>query len=58
MKVLILFIVFVANLCGLVINTCGWVQGAGYQCIIHAAQTFEGNRITNHLVTIISMDLI
>jgi len=29
------------NLSGFVINTCGWVQGGGYQCLIHAAQTFE-----------------
>jgi len=29
------------NLGGFVINTCGWVQGGGYQCLIHAAQTFE-----------------
>lgn len=35
------FIMLSANLGGFVINTCGWVQSGGYQCLIHAAQTFE-----------------
>jgi len=30
-----------ANASGVIINTCGWVKGLGYQAIKHAAQTFE-----------------
>ncbi|VDK59478.1 unnamed protein product, partial [Cylicostephanus goldi] len=30
-----------ANLGGLVINTCGWVTGEGYGCIVAAAEAFE-----------------
>ncbi|EPB71382.1 hypothetical protein ANCCEY_09515 [Ancylostoma ceylanicum] len=30
-----------ANLGGLVINTCGWVTGEGYACIVAAAEAFE-----------------
>ncbi|KAE9415058.1 hypothetical protein Angca_009012 [Angiostrongylus cantonensis] len=30
-----------ANLGGLVINTCGWVTGEGYACIVSAAEAFE-----------------
>lgn len=29
------------NVSGVVINTCGWVHGAGYQCLVHAASVFE-----------------
>ncbi|XP_032823441.1 polyribonucleotide 5'-hydroxyl-kinase Clp1 isoform X1 [Petromyzon marinus] len=30
-----------AAISGCVINTCGWVKGAGYQALIHAATAFE-----------------
>ncbi|KAM9325920.1 polyribonucleotide 5'-hydroxyl-kinase Clp1 isoform 1-T1 [Gastrophryne carolinensis] len=30
-----------AAVSGCIINTCGWVKGAGYQAIIHAASAFE-----------------
>uniref|UniRef100_A0A0N5A978 Protein CLP1 homolog n=1 Tax=Syphacia muris TaxID=451379 RepID=A0A0N5A978_9BILA len=30
-----------ANFGGLIINTCGWIKGDGYQCITHAATSFE-----------------
>lgn len=30
---------------GMVINTCGWVKGAGYQLLLHAAKAFEVNII-------------
>ncbi|CAI4231496.1 unnamed protein product [Auanema sp. JU1783] len=30
-----------ASIGGLVINTCGWVNGEGYQCITNAAGAFE-----------------
>ncbi|XP_074653182.1 polyribonucleotide 5'-hydroxyl-kinase Clp1-like [Tubulanus polymorphus] len=30
-----------ANASGIIINTCGWVRGGGYQCLIHAAGAFE-----------------
>jgi polynucleotide 5'-kinase involved in rRNA processing len=26
---------------GVIINTCGWVKGQGYQMLIHAAKAFE-----------------
>jgi polynucleotide 5'-kinase involved in rRNA processing len=26
---------------GVIINTCGWVKGQGYQLLIHAAKAFE-----------------
>ncbi|KAG1687795.1 Polyribonucleotide 5'-hydroxyl-kinase Clp1 [Nymphon striatum] len=29
------------NMSGVVINTCGWVIGEGYHCLLHAAQAFE-----------------
>jgi polyribonucleotide 5'-hydroxyl-kinase len=29
------------NVSGVVINTCGWVHGKGYQCILKAATAFE-----------------
>ena len=32
-----------ANVGGVVINTCGWVRGDGYRSIVHAAGAFEGN---------------
>ncbi|CAK8680053.1 polyribonucleotide 5'-hydroxyl-kinase Clp1-like [Clavelina lepadiformis] len=28
---------------GCVINTCGWIKGQGYQCLLHAAQSFEAD---------------
>lgn len=31
----------VANTGGVVINTCGWVKGAGYTCLVEAAKSFE-----------------
>lgn len=30
-----------ANTSGVIVNTCGWVRGGGYQTIIHAAESFE-----------------
>lgn len=30
---------------GMIINTCGWVKGQGYQHLLHAAQAFEVNAI-------------
>ena len=29
------------NVSGVVINTCGWVRGGGYQSLVHAAGAFE-----------------
>ena len=26
---------------GLIVNTCGWIEGQGYDLILHAAQTFQ-----------------
>lgn len=34
-----------ARVSGLVINTCGWVDGDGYQLLLHAARTFKANVI-------------
>ena len=31
-----------ANISGVIINTCGWVHGKGYQCIVQTAGAFEG----------------
>lgn len=31
-----------ANVSGVIINTCGWVHGKGYQCIVQTAGAFEG----------------
>ncbi len=31
----------VANGGGVIINTCGWVKGAGYTCVVEAARSFE-----------------
>nr|CAB3231681.1 polyribonucleotide 5'-hydroxyl-kinase Clp1 [Phallusia mammillata] len=28
---------------GCIVNTCGWVKGQGYQCILHTAQSFEAD---------------
>ncbi|XP_039272809.1 polyribonucleotide 5'-hydroxyl-kinase Clp1-like [Styela clava] len=28
---------------GCVINSCGWIKGQGYNCILHAAQSFEAD---------------
>lgn len=33
-----------ANVGGVIINTCGWVKGDGYQCIVKAAEAFEVNK--------------
>lgn len=27
---------------GCILNTCGWVDGAGYKVLLHAAKAFEG----------------
>lgn len=32
---------YTANLSGVVVNTCGWVKGAGYKSLVHAAGAFE-----------------
>ncbi|ESO00095.1 hypothetical protein HELRODRAFT_101326 [Helobdella robusta] len=29
------------NISGVIINTCGWVKGSGYDCLKHAASAFE-----------------
>ncbi|KAG7202773.1 hypothetical protein KM043_009941 [Ampulex compressa] len=34
-----------ARVSGIVINTCGWVKGAGYKLLTHAAQAFEVDAI-------------
>eukprot|EP00128_Syssomonas_multiformis_P012605 Colp12_sorted_trinity150504_noHs@8381 len=31
----------VANSSGIVINTCGWIDGLGYELLVHAAKVFE-----------------
>ncbi len=30
-----------ANVDGMVINTCGWIKGSGYDCLVNAAAAFE-----------------
>jgi len=30
-----------ANVGGIIINTCGWIKGSGYQCLVNAAAAFE-----------------
>jgi polyribonucleotide 5'-hydroxyl-kinase len=30
-----------ANVSGVIINTCGWVKGDGYKQLTHVAQAFE-----------------
>ncbi|MFH4973785.1 hypothetical protein AB6A40_000494 [Gnathostoma spinigerum] len=30
-----------ANFGGVIINTCGWIKGEGYACIVNAAEQFE-----------------
>lgn len=30
-----------ANVGGVVINTCGWIKGGGYACLVNAAAAFE-----------------
>ena len=43
---------FAANVSGVVINSCGWVRGGGYQSLIHVSGAFEGKSTcvlhTNH----------
>ena len=34
-----------AKASGIIINTCGWVKGAGYKLLTHAAQAFEVDAI-------------
>jgi polyribonucleotide 5'-hydroxyl-kinase len=29
------------NVSGYIVNTCGWVKGDGYACIVNAAEKFE-----------------
>ena len=41
-------IFLIANIGGLIINTCGWVRGAGYQLLVHAAGAFEGRGMLSH----------
>lgn len=33
--------IFLVNCSGLIINTCGWVKGKGYQHLTHIALAFE-----------------
>jgi hypothetical protein len=35
--------IYFVNYVGVVINTCGWVRGEGYNQIKHIAQAFEVN---------------
>jgi len=35
------YYVFAVNCSGLIINTCGWVKGKGYQHLTHIALAFE-----------------
>ena len=30
-----------ANASGVIINTCGWIKGLGYQSLVHAVTAFE-----------------
>ncbi len=32
---------FLAKASGVIINTCGWIKGEGYEVLIHIAQAFE-----------------
>lgn len=40
---LMFLFVILANISGIIVNTCGWIKGSGYQALKHAAQAFEGN---------------
>ena len=40
--VLIFFFLFLDNFSGFVINTCGWIDGAGYKCLLLTAEAFKG----------------
>jgi len=35
------YLCFAVNYSGLIINTCGWVKGKGYQHLTHIALAFE-----------------
>jgi polynucleotide 5'-kinase involved in rRNA processing len=37
----VLYFIFAVNYSGLIINTCGWVKGKGYQHLTHIALAFE-----------------
>ena len=30
---------------GYIINTCGWIEGLGYKCLLHTAEAFNGSFI-------------
>ena len=47
---LFLFPQIAAKVSGCIINTCGWVDGLGYQALLHAAKAFEGMYV---LVTVL-----
>jgi polyribonucleotide 5'-hydroxyl-kinase len=34
-----------ANTSGIIINTCGWIKGGGYQSLVHTAGSFEVDAI-------------
>lgn len=34
-----------ARIGGVVVNTCGWVTGAGYKMLVHAAKAFDGRKL-------------
>jgi len=36
------YIFLAANTSGVIINTCGWIHGKGFECIKHASAAFEG----------------
>ncbi|VDP15325.1 unnamed protein product [Soboliphyme baturini] len=37
-----------ANASGIIINTCGWIKGDGYACIVNAADAFEASHRNFH----------
>lgn len=45
----------VCNISGAVINTCGWTQKEGYQCLLNTINAFEGMISTrNHMIVYLS----
>ena len=34
------------------INTCGWVDGLGYQALLHAAKAFEGLFVPMYMLSV------
>ena len=38
---MIILPLILARVGGVVVNTCGWVTGAGYKMLVHAAKAFD-----------------